>query len=590
MDDPDVVMVGAGADGPAAADRLAREHGLDVLILEGGAWHGNRQWDSPHSDPGGVVSSDPDDLSGSLLDEQFSGLENDANDPTAGYLRVGPADHSRAPWFRNIPQNTFLWQVTGVGGTSLHYFGNSPRGLPIAWNEQPHWPFDYEELVPYFQLNEEVSNVQQAPMTGKEEVFIEGVTGLGYPLIDTLNVTETGWRPQPNAIDEPPEELDSDFDGSFSFDDGFEGDPLAADHFQGSPTPVDAPVREKARKSTNISWVPRALDTNTEDDSGNVAIRPNAMVTDVLTNEGAGNLEATGVEFRDTWSGETETVEADVTCLAAGCIETPRLWLNSGLPDDGWVGRGLTTHWFDWVVGGYSDETVEEIKGGVDGIQTDSNMDPWIGQNSAVRFDKPGVGGLEDIGLTAGLSSFAHYLFSQGGNDFDTETNPDEPWDSRGYTVGRDLKEKMANYRNTKTLLIITDDLPRQENGVSIDETFADEHGPVPLIEWAPHPDDDAKRDELARIAANIHQEAGADWVHRCDWPPLLLHMQSSMRMGEVLDEGAEAFNVDRLFITDHSALANGVGGPNPTNSGQALALRTADQIAERYFDSTTTI
>jgi hypothetical protein len=42
---------------------------------------------------------------------------------------------------------------------------------------------------------------------------------------------------------------------------------------------------------------------------------------------------------------------------------------------------------------------------------------------------------------------------------------------------------------------------------------------------------------------------------------------------------------VSRLFVADHSALANGVGGPNPTNSGQALALRTADVVAKRYFD-----
>ncbi|WP_266075530.1 GMC oxidoreductase [Haladaptatus caseinilyticus] len=60
--------------------------------------------------------------------------------------------------------------------------------------------------------------------------------------------------------------------------------------------------------------------------------------------------------------------------------------------------------------------------------------------------------------------------------------------------------------------------------------------------------------------------------------------MQSSMRMGTVLDSNAEAKNVKRLFVADHSALANGLGGPNPTNSGQALALRTADRIADSYF------
>ncbi|MFC4438213.1 MULTISPECIES: GMC family oxidoreductase N-terminal domain-containing protein [Natrialbaceae] len=577
MNDPDVVIIGAGADGPATASRLAREHGLDVLVLEGGAWHGNEKWPKPHVDAGGTVSTDPDDLDGKLLDEQFTVLEAGANDPTFGYLRVGPADHSRAPWFRNVPQNAFLWQVSAVGGTSTHYFGNHPRGYPYAFDEQPHWPIDYEDLVPYYQLNEAVTSTQQAPMTNKEEVFIEGAEGAGYDRLDTLNVTETGWRPQPNAVEDPPDELNSNFDGSFSWDDGFRGDALAADHFQGGPTPEGAPVREKARKSSNTSWVPRALDTNENESVGNVAIRPNAYVTDIKTDEGAGNLEATGVEFRDTWSGSTVTVEADVTVLAAGCIESPRLWLNSGLPDDGWVGKGLTTHWFDWIVGVYPDDAVEDING-------EPNMDPFVGHNSAVRFDKPGVGGMEDIGMSPGLVSFANYLFSQAGYSFDVEVDPDEPWDSRGYVVGEELKRRMADYRNTKALLILTDDLPRQDNGVSLDDTFADEHGAVPEIRWEPHPDDDAKRDELSRIAARIHKEAGAEHVHRCDWPPLFLHMQSSMRMGKVVDENAEAYNVDRLFVGDHSALANGVGGPNPTNSGQALSLRTADRIGELYF------
>jgi choline dehydrogenase-like flavoprotein len=586
MDDPDVVVVGAGADGPVAAARLAREHGLDVLVLEAGPWHGNSKWPEPHVDSGGTLSTDPDDLDGKLLDEQYTHREADANDPTWGYLRVGPADHSRAPWFRNLHQNAFIWQVSAVGGTSSHYFGNHPRAYPYAIDEQDHWPdeISYEDLVPYFQLNEEVTSTQQAPMTAREEVFIEGVKNAGYPLLDSLNVTETGWRPQANAVEEPGREtatgepLDADYTGSFSYDDGFRGDTLVGDHFQGSSTPVDAPVREKSRKSSNVGWVPRGLDASEDPEMGTMALRPNAFVTDITTAEGAGSIEATGVEIRDTWSGETETIEADTVVLAAGCIESPRLWLNSGLPDDGWVGKGLTTHWFDWVVGVYDDETVADINPEV------QHMDPYVGQNSAVRFDKPGVGGLEDIGMSPGLVSYADYLFTEAGYSFDTPVDPDEPWDTRGYVVGEELKRRMANYRQTKAILILTDDVPHKENGVSLDDSFSDEHGAVPEVKWEPSADDDAKRNELARIAATIHREAGAEHVHRCEWPPLLLHMQSSMRMGKVLDANAEAYNVDRLFVADHSALANGVGGPNPTNSGQALALRTADRIGDIYF------
>jgi choline dehydrogenase-like flavoprotein len=65
--------------------------------------------------------------------------------------------------------------------------------------------------------------------------------------------------------------------------------------------------------------------------------------------------------------------------------------------------------------------------------------------------------------------------------------------------------------------------------------------------------------------------------------------MQSSMRMGlraedSVLDENAEARNVKRLFVADGSALANAIGGPNPTLTIQAVATRTAEKIFRRYF------
>jgi choline dehydrogenase-like flavoprotein len=41
---------------------------------------------------------------------------------------------------------------------------------------------------------------------------------------------------------------------------------------------------------------------------------------------------------------------------------------------------------------------------------------------------------------------------------------------------------------------------------------------------------------------------------------------------------------VKRLFIADNSALSNGLGGPNPTLTSQALATRTAEKIFETYF------
>jgi choline dehydrogenase-like flavoprotein len=51
-----------------------------------------------------------------------------------------------------------------------------------------------------------------------------------------------------------------------------------------------------------------------------------------------------------------------------------------------------------------------------------------------------------------------------------------------------------------------------------------------------------------------------------------------------VLDANAEARFVERLFIASNSALANSLGGPNPTLTSQALATRTAEKIVQEHF------
>ena len=62
--DTDVVVVGAGGDGPALAWRLG-QLGIDVLVLEAGPFYGNEEWPAPRDAPGGEASSDPSDLSAS---------------------------------------------------------------------------------------------------------------------------------------------------------------------------------------------------------------------------------------------------------------------------------------------------------------------------------------------------------------------------------------------------------------------------------------------------------------------------------------------------------------------------------------------
>jgi choline dehydrogenase-like flavoprotein len=563
----DVIVIGAGGDGPALAWRLGVA-GVDVLVLEAGPWHGNEHWPDPHGGPGKSASgSSTSPLSGALLDDQFTDHEHDMKDPTSGKLRWGPADRERAPWTRTIPQNGFVWQVAGVGGTTLIYLGNHPRAFPESVNSSA-WPIEYEELVPYYQELEDLHPIRPAPTTPKEALFYHGCDEAGWDLHDHKNVTSPGYRPMPNAILQPDEALGGDYDGDFSYPD-IEGSTLAGQELHGDPHPRDAPVEERAKRSTLVGFVPRALET------GNVTIRPNSFVTQIVTD--SRGRTATGVEFRDTWSGSTATIDSDAVVMAAGAIETPRLWLNSDLPENEWVGRGLTTHWFDWVVGVFDEATLE------DAIGTDA-VRPYVGQNGAARFDYPGLGAIAVNAMPPGITAASIYGISQAGYSFDNEVPDDAPWDTRGRLAGPELKERMADYERTLTLIIHTDDDPRTENGVRLDPVMRDEHGRLPLVEWEPSPEDDEKRDRLAEIAAKILRSAGASHVHRTDQAPVMLHMQSTMSMGKVTDAACEARDVDRLFIGDHSAIPNGLGGANPTHTGQALAIRTADKLIERYF------
>ena len=80
--------------------------GLDVLLLESRG---------RHADPG---------ASGRI--------SRDANHPFTGYLRF-PAGRSRPAWRRELPQSSAISQSSGVGGSTQHYYANSPRAMPGAF-------------------------------------------------------------------------------------------------------------------------------------------------------------------------------------------------------------------------------------------------------------------------------------------------------------------------------------------------------------------------------------------------------------------------------------------------------------------------
>lgn len=565
--DADVIIIGAGAGGAVAAKELG-ELGIKVLVLEAGPWYGNKQWEEPNQCRGPVSSSNPDDLDVNLLRKHFTREEHNMNDVVSGRFRWGPADRRRPGWHRSLQENGLVWQNTGVGGTTQHYWANSPRAFIQVVDGV--WPISYRELLPYYEKAEETLPVRPAPSTPKEELFYYGAEKAGWSFIDTANVVSPGYRPQPNAMLHPNEKL---MDPNYSLEEVsyMEGCVLAG--HCGNGCPYGPSVDKVAKRSTLVSYVPMALKT------GNVEIRPNTYTTRILTEKySTDGEEAFGVQFRDTWTGETGELFANVIVMAAGCIESPRLWLNSELPYNDWVGRGLTNHYWDWITGVFDEKDLMRILG-------QPNVNPFVGQISAARLDYPGLGVIQPSGVSPGLFASLSFGFSQSGEASHNLLPPDVPWDIQGRVTGNELQEWMQNYRNTLSILIFADDQPHKWNGVTLDPHIKDEHGPVPAVQYTPSKQDTYKRNELAKISADILRKAGAKQIHRTDWPSsLFAHIESTMRMGYVADTNCEAYQVKRLFIADNSVHYNGIGGPNPTLTTQALATRTAEKIAMKYF------
>lgn len=567
MVDADVIVIGSGGGGAVAAKELG-EKGLKVLVLEAGPWYGNSKWPNPNAERGGEWSSSPSDLDVGLYKKIYNAYENNMNDGVSGVFRFGPADRRRTPWHRIMRQRGDIWQLAGVGGTTQHYWAQSPRAFPVAVDNV--WPISYRELIPYYEKAEATLPVQFAPLAPKEELFFYGAKKAGWSLIPTLDVVSPGYRPHPNAILPPNPHL---MDPNYSMDQLYEmeGCTMKGNCINGctaGPT-----VDRIAKRGTLVSYIPLALKT------GNVAIRPNSFTIKILTeHDPKEGLRAIGVQFRDTWTGEIGELSAKAVVMAAGCIESPRLWINSGLPHNAWVGRGLTIHYFDWVSGIFDEKDLTSILG-------IPFVDPFVGATSGGRVDIPGLGSTQVSGLSPGLHSFLTYGFSDAGYNALNPPEPGAPWNIRGRVVGPELKELMMNYRRTMSMLILADDETLYHNRVTVDPLLKDEHGPIPVVYYKPSPKTLQRRDQLAKYSAEILQKAGAKTIIRSDSPAgWLLHIESTMRMGYVVDTNCEAMQVKRLFIADNSVHYNGIGGPNPTLTTQALATRTSEKLAEAYF------
>ena len=341
----DVIVIGAGGGGPVVAKELAAR-GLDVLLLEAGP---------RHADPRGGVDA---------LRERRQQPARPATSASARPTASKPA------WLRETPQNSFIWQLSGVGGTTQHYYGNNPRADARASSSgttaptrRPTTPRTcsrsrYGELVPYYEWVERTLPVQTAAMGTKEETFFRRAPRRWACRCRrrkrrhrrrrsgrrrTRSSSRGGNAGQDRATRRScvfPQATGCTFCGYC-----FQGCIRAA---RGAAQP------QAAKRSTDNSYVPMALTADKWAPGGKaVTLVADAFVTRINTAQRAAQLVASGVTWRVGATGERAHRGGEGhRAWPAAAPRTRGCGSTAGCPNpNDWVGRGYTDHFFDWVIG-----------------------------------------------------------------------------------------------------------------------------------------------------------------------------------------------------------------------------------------------
>ena len=525
----DVVIVGAGPSGAVTAHTLA-ERGFKVVCLEQG------DWTSPADFPGNRPEWEL------LLQRKWSWNQN---------TRGRPADYPV-----NIEESAIVpIMYGGVGGSSVLFGAHWMRLLPSDFRVKTldgicdDWPIDYFELEPYY---------------SRIDKFI-GVSGLGgdpaYP---------------PQDFDMPPHPMGK---GGMQAARGM--NKLGWHWWPGTQA---IPTAKHKHMAKCVRWgmcemgCPAGAKA-----SFDLAFWPHAIAHGAKLITGARvRMIETGKDGRANaviWidrQGQEHRQKTNAVVMAANGIGTPRLLLlsaSSQHPDglansSGLVGKNLMLHPNTESIGLYN-EDIESWKGPAGQLlyslqfyETDLSRGYYRGSKINL-MPAPGVLRL--------LSNFKSLPFQ-------------ERW-------GAGVHDLSEHAGRALTWSANTEDLPEESNCVTLDPALKDTDGiPAPKVHYKIS--DNTMKNLKFSLDRLVEMHAAAGAVHIAKtllWTEQPGHLLGTARMGNdpktsVVDRWGRSHDVPNLFVVDGSLMVTG-GAVNPTASITALALRTAEHIADTARD-----
>ena len=528
----DVCVVGAGVAGGLLAHSLATA-GLDVVVLEAG----------PRFD----------------FDSRIERMERALRpDNTQSVWDMGgerDAYTSSGTWDYDLN----ISRVKGVGGTTLHWAGYTPRfhekdfEMRSRYGLASDWPIGYGDLQPYYAQAETelgVAGGDDNPFSPPREQehplppFPTGPADSRYvQACSDLGIT----------LHSAPQARNSEaYDGR--------------SQCVGYSTCI--PVCPSGAKYSGDVHVRKA-------EEAGARIVDRAPVQSLEHGDAGETVEAA---VYNTPNATELRQEARYFVLAGGAVEIPRLLLSStsaAYPDglansSGLVGKDFMEHPMVTVRGTIPKPDGQEpiFWWPLESHQFYDHEDVTPG---SIKLEFKQGSQLEPTDAPGGFDGLVADLADPvAGDDLSIEGVDETEWN---------------NWRVSINALV--EQLPREHNRVALDKSKTDNHGnPVPDVAL-----DVGKREvetlkHAADIGTRILESMGATDIETTDPenPATSSHHMGTTRMGEdptesVLNPQLRTHDLDNLFVSSSSAFVTG-GAMNPTLTIAALSLRLADHIA----------
>jgi choline dehydrogenase-like flavoprotein len=425
--------------------------------------------------------------------------------------------------------------VYGVGGSSLHWSGATPRftaaefEMHSTYGVMEDWPLSLAELLPFYARAEAALGIAGAPAgPAAGGPPIPGARRLPphplSPLDEAVAPHLHPFAPLPQARPSQP----------------LQGRPACCGSAVCELCPVDA--RFSALNGLKAVLDHPRLDLHEQTVAARLRMAPGGAVAGV---------EASGP------GGERLLVRGKRYVLAANGIENPGLLLRSGL-DGPAVGRYLFDH-------GHTTVTVtlrRELEPGM-GFSLSTGLSQAFREGSFRSRHSAAILSPFNPGVPIGPLVSAGVVAREGG--------------------GEVREEALARWRRTVPFDMLTEDVPRPERRVTL-SPHRDSFG-LPLNRTAYPPPSRYEREGIERAVAGLRERLAPLGVERVETAPGPRggHLMGTCRMSTsgagVVDPQLRHLEVENLFVAGSSAFPT-YAPVHPTLTIAALALRLGDLLA----------